>query len=64
MARLYEWRNHLTPLESVELARLDGRLAGRKKAVSEVLDAIDAIRRKAVQRARKAALSIRKEDEK
>jgi len=62
MKKLYEWRNHLTTLELREIERLDRILAGRKSELAKVLERVDVIRRKAVQRARRAALSIRKEE--
>jgi len=54
--RLYEWRDHLSEQEEKQLARLEARKLTAKAALTVVLDAIQVIRAKAVQRARAHAL--------
>lgn len=50
--KLYEWRDHLSEREAKQLARLETRKETARAALSVVLDAIQLIRAKAVQRAR------------
>lgn len=54
MARLYEWEVHLTDLEQEALLTLEERIEEHKGLARDMSKAKDAIRRKAVQRARNA----------
>ena len=54
MARLYEWYEHLKPEERANLSDMDGMHAHYKGILMEINRERDAIRRKAVQRARNA----------
>lgn len=54
MARLYEWEAHLTPKEAARLERSGPLLESAKREAARLQSERDAIRRKAVQRARNA----------
>jgi hypothetical protein len=54
MARLYDWDSFLTAEERAEVFRLGGQIVQLKHDLSAYQAGRDAIRRKAVQRARNA----------
>lgn len=56
MARKYDWEAHITPSERVALHTYEANMAPARDTIRVYQEAKDAIRRKAVGRARNAIL--------
>jgi hypothetical protein len=58
MARKYDWEAHITPAERVALHNYDINMAPARDVLNAYQAAKDAIRRKAVGRARNAEMKL------
>lgn len=64
MSRLYEWEAHLTERERHQMVRTERHLESARREVARLQSNRDAIRRKAVQRARNALLKAKRQSKK